>query len=394
MRRIRELRKKSKILVAITALCIVILWLGTPYIAKSELSIAQNKAEAFTEQVLPIDKSQYNITLDGYNVIHPSSDISPPDNKDYILNDFKQEYCRYSFVSDQSELIVIYKVENGFLTTCSVTVVKGKVLTDPLYSNVNDIIIGFLERYQAFTGFDSSDMRYMVSNANVMDNQTLLLGDLKLKIDNKDSFSLGQSTSLMWYRVINGCEYLQLSLGFTNGAFVGYKDVRELYPIGDTTINISKEQAIYLASKYVRENYTYEMPDKVWINDFSFIENQTLAVLSPIVRNTTQYPTWIITFTLDHTYPGSVVGLIVIVSARSGEILVCSNQAVGGRIPPSDNGANVVVLTTPPTLLLSPAPSSMANEASSGIISTVLVAMAIITLTLAIVAVLFRKKRK
>jgi hypothetical protein len=385
------LRKKLKIFNVMSAIVIVILALGTSSIAKSEFSVAQKKAESFTEQVLPIDKSQYNITLDGYNVLRP------PDVEDSELNNLKQEYYRYSFVSDQSELSVTYKFENDFFTTCVVTVLKGAVLTDHPGSNLNDAVLDFLQRYQTFTGLDTSDMRYMVSNAEVMQNQTLILGDLKLKITNEDSPSLGHGASLMWYRVINGCEYLQLSLGFTDGVFIGLRDIRKLYPIGNTTVDVSKEQAIDIAMKYIRENYTYEMPGNVWIKDFKVLEQQTMAVLSPTVRNSTQYPTWIITFTLDHTYPGSVVGLIVIVSAATGEVMVCSNQAVGGSAAPSNDNTNVVVLPSPSPLLSSPPSSPMTNEVSSTDMETTLmavVAVVALVFTLTLVTLFIRKRSK
>lgn len=320
------MKKKYKMCSLITVLFFVIMLLGMISVVNAEVSSAQAKVETFTENTLPIDKSQYNITLDGYYVSYP------PSIKDRELNNYKQEHYRYSAVSDKSELSISYTVENGFLTTCVVNVKKGAVLTDQPYSNLNDAVTSFLEKYQSYKNVDNTEMRSMLQNTDLLKNQTLISGDLKLQITNGDYPFSGHTTSFMWYRTINGCDYLELSLGFNDGTLTGLKDVRELYPIGDATVNISKDQAISIALKYVSENYTYEMPGNIWINNFNVVEKNVTATLSPTVRESNrQYPIWSIWLPLDHTYPGSVVALQVSVSAASGEVLLCGNQATGGN---------------------------------------------------------------
>ncbi|MFA5572879.1 MAG: hypothetical protein GX799_10600 [Crenarchaeota archaeon] len=380
------MRKKTKVFLTMTALVIVLISLGTASIAKSEVSTAQQKAEAFTENVLPIDKSQYNITLDGYFVSYP------PDIKDRELNNYKQEHYRYSLASDESDLSVSYTVENDVLKRCVVTIKRGQVLTDRPYSNLNDAVIGFLERYQTYKAADTSEMKYMAQNTDLLKNQTLIAGDLKLKISNGDYPFSGHKTSLMWYRVINGCEYLELSLSFTDGIFTGFSDISQLYPIGNTSVNISKDQAIEIAMKYIQENYTYEMPGNVWVKGFNVNQSLTTAVLSPTVRDSNeQYPVWSVMFTLDHTYPGSVVGLHVIISADSGEVLLCSNQATGGSIESSDD-TTIILPSQSPISSSSTAPDNTVSSDNN--MTTTIVAVIAIVVALALIALFVKKRSK
>jgi hypothetical protein len=88
---------------------------------------------------------------------------------------------------------------------------------------------------------------------------------------------------------------------------------------------ISKEQAMAIAMNYIK-NYSYEMPDGVWISDFKV--TGTGAELVPIVRESyVLYPCWQVSLYLDKTYPGNVHGLLALVWADSGEVFSCSNMA-------------------------------------------------------------------
>jgi hypothetical protein len=153
-------------MLAITALIIATLAFTIPT-NRSEVASSQEKVEAFTEKVLPVDASKYNITLEGYFVSRPP-DVN---DSDRVLNNNKEERYRYLCVSDQSEFSVIYSVVNGILTNCIITVMKGPVLTDRPYSSLNEAATGFLEKYQAFSGLDTSEMRDMLSNIDTAKNQ-------------------------------------------------------------------------------------------------------------------------------------------------------------------------------------------------------------------------------
>lgn len=240
-------------------------------------------------------------------------------------------------------------------------------------------------------------MRNMLSNTDSLKNQTLMLDNLKLKISNGDYPFSGHKTSLMWYRVINGCEYLELSLGFTDGVFTGLRDNREITPIGNTNVNVSKEQAIAIAMKYI-ENYTYEMPGDVWITGFNVTENRVTAVLHPTERVSMLYPAWNVMLYLDHTYLGGVEALFVIVWADSGEVLLCNNQAYGGGAPSSSDNGNVVILPSPsPSLPSSPSPSASPEASVTSLSSnttTAIVAVAAIAVTVALITIFVKKRSK
>jgi hypothetical protein len=123
-----------------------------------------------------------------------------------------------------------------------------------------------------------------------------------------------------------------LDLTFRNGLLIGMLDQRAVYAIGDTSVNISKEQAVAIAMKYI-QNYSYTVPRKVEISGFNVTEERTVTQLAPVLRESdTLYPSWNVMLYLNQTYPGSVYALSVNLWADSGEVWGCYNQAGSGVI--------------------------------------------------------------
>ncbi len=105
------------------------------------------------------------------------------------------------------------------------------------------------------------------------------MGNIKLTISHSASASQNL-TSFRWTYVINGAEYYPLlNIGFEkNGLLQGLLDTRDVYSVGDTTVNISKEQAVDIAMKYL-PSYSYEMPDHTFVSDFNITEDKTMTEL-------------------------------------------------------------------------------------------------------------------
>jgi hypothetical protein len=79
----------------------------------------------------------------------------------------------------------------------------------------------------------------------------------------------GVENNVLWscsMYVTNGS--VAVDLAFRDGVFSGLIDHRQLYSIGDTTVNVSMRQAIEIAIKRV-ENYSYYMGNGIWISDFN-----------------------------------------------------------------------------------------------------------------------------
>lgn len=311
------------------------------------VSTAQDKALAFIENVLPIDSSRYNITLRNYGV------PKLPDIGSYKQRDAEpEEILTYSLESKDSVLDVICTIKGNVLYICNVYVVNGSVITDRPYANLVDVAQSFLEKYQAYSKIDSTEMIDTLSDVDPTKNTTITSGALKLTVTHKDLSDtvFGDSINFRWVRTFNGCDYPTVNVVFRNGVFSGIIDQRAIYSIGDTAVNISEEQAIKIAMEYIK-NYSYRMSDDIVITDFNVTEDRTVASLIPTVRESNVlYPYWSVTLYLNQTYPGSINALLVGIWADSGEVFFCHHQGTGGSDLISDGNSG----SEPPTTSTSP----------------------------------------
>ena len=306
----------------------VILSFGMPSVQPTA-STGQNKALAFIENVLPIDSSQYNIT---FKPPFPSN-FSIDSGLKIIGSDSLIE--TYSLESKDSSLTFICSFYEGVLYQCQLGVDNGSIITDQSYANTADAAKSFLEKYQAYSNLDSTEMIAMLANVDPTQSTTINSGDLKLTITHKDltGTAFGDSINFRWVRIINGCEYLTINAAFTDGIFSGFIDHRARYIIGDTTVNISKEQAIAISMEAIK-NYSYHMSDDWVVTGFNVTEDKIIANLIPTVKeNNILYPAWSVTLPLNGTWPGSVTELLVGVWAGSGEVYLVHHQAYAQLYP-------------------------------------------------------------
>jgi len=317
------------IILVVVFIAAALLSFGAIPLNNSSVSTAHDKALAFIKNVLPIDSTKYNITLESYHVPElPDIGLANP------IND-KQEILTYLLESKDSTLKVICTIQNGFLKGCTLDVLKGSVISDRPYTNVVDIAKSFLQKYQAYSSMDSTEMIAMLLNVDPTKNATITSGNLKLTVTHRNLTGtfFGDSINFRWVQTFNGCDYLPVSIGFSDGVFSGFLDHRGIYKIGDTRVNISKAQAIKIAMEAVK-NYSYRMSDDWVVTGFNVIEDQAVANLHPQVRESNVlYPAWSITLPLNGTYPGSVRELLVGIWAGSGEVYFVHHQAYSYPYP-------------------------------------------------------------
>jgi hypothetical protein len=282
----------------------------------------QDQALSLIENVFPIDLSQYTITLT------QSNNLS-------LWTVSTQEVLTYTLESEESVFDIIFNFENNIFTFCFVGIQKGSINTDNSYANLNEAAKGFLDKYQNHNGENLTEMKRMLNYADETKNMTLISGNLTLTIRNLSSTTyFGNSTVFQWRYTINGVNYPGITLSFRNGAFDGLNDRRDLYEIGDTTINISKEQAINIAIDEVNNNYSYDMGGGITISDFNVTKDRAVAWLGTSTReHFVLYPIWNVMLYLDKRYPGSVYGILVHLWADSGVIFSTGNQAEATLFP-------------------------------------------------------------
>jgi hypothetical protein len=376
--------KQVEKLVCAVFLIAIFTQLGIISTVHSAITASQEKSVALIENVLPIDSSQYDITLRNYGV------PELPDIGYYKQSDVEQEILTYSLESRDSTLDVICTFSNNVLTICNIYPVKGSVISDRQYSNLLDAVKVFLEKYQAYSKMDSTEMINMLSNVDPAKNATITSGTLKLTVTHQDLSGtwFGDTVDFRWVQTFNGCDYLAVDLVFRDGVFSNLIDHRQLYSIGNTAVNISKEQAVKIAMEYIK-NYSYKIAEDVWISNFNVTEDRTVANLVPTVRESNVlYPYWSVTLYLNQTYPGSVTSLLLGIWADSGEVLFCHYQAYGGSDLISDGNSD----SESPTTLSSPSPSEN-NEAPMDLMVAIMVA-ATIVIAVATITILFKKRVK
>jgi hypothetical protein len=316
--------KKSVKKIFVTLLLLAtITSLGAFTVAYSKDSTAQDTTLEFIENALPVDMSRYKATFTKQSKAKNYSGIGLSQSVQYTLE------------SEESILVVNCYVRNNVLTGCILKAKEGQVISDRSYVNMIDAAKGFLEKYQTYTERDSTEMIDMLANADTTKNSTVTAGNIKFTISNR--VILGSERILFdWFYTVNGTDYTSLKIRFRNGVFHSLHDNRGIYTIGDTSVNVSKEQAIANAMNYL-ESYSYLMHGGVKMSGFNVTEERTIAELRCAVRNSSVlYPFWWVKLFLNQTYPGNIGAFIVKVWADFGEVYYIGQTGPGGGIPPVD----------------------------------------------------------
>jgi hypothetical protein len=109
------------------------------------------------------------------------------------------------------------------------------------------------------------------------------------------------------------------------------------------------------------ETYSYDMFNDTKISGFNITSDRTIAELTTTPRNASVLnPCWTVKLYLNQTYPGSVVGFLIHIWAKSGEVYAVNEIAIGDASsinsfsnepeetnPVSTNNANSAFSTIP-----------------------------------------------
>jgi hypothetical protein len=206
----------------------------------AEQTTAQDKAISFIDKVLMVDLSKYDI-----NLKHDSTLDGVP-----LSNDSRKiTTLLYSLSSENSTVNIDFIVEKDVVTSCNFCPLHDVTRTEQ-YNSRLDGVKSFLERYQAYSLIDSTNLADMLDNVDITQESTTIVGNTKLVI--------GRSL-FQWIHTVNGADYTSLRVSFyQSGAVASFMDNRGIYTIGDTSITISKEQAVNIALKNL-VSYSYKM---------------------------------------------------------------------------------------------------------------------------------------
>lgn len=218
---------------------ILLLFLVVTQVPRSQAlsSTSEEKALSFLNEVIGLDISKYTASVTRHD--------GPNAGEEYIT------YRLDSFLTSQVNANFFFY--QGKLDSCNLNpsfgsqILYSKPKADPFNTTLN-----MVERYQSW--LNDSQVQEMVNllrQVGSVRNATEFSGNLTFKI-------VVYSPSYTVYKfsnTFNGVDYTGLSLTFS-GNYLYFNDDRGYRTIGDTTIYVSREEAISIAEDFVR-NYSY-----------------------------------------------------------------------------------------------------------------------------------------
>jgi hypothetical protein len=346
---------------------------GTTNQAYSAELSAPEKALEFLTNVVKLDMTKYNATLVSNWVDYPSHWGGLP-----------QEVVRYDLEwGGESKLYVTCRLRDKTLYSCGMEVLKGSpIYTEPQPTNVLDMTKVLLERYQTYSGASYiQTMRNMLDTIDEIKNMTTTVDNTRLTISIKDIPTAPSAepiiyTNFDWVYTVNGIDTPQNVVSFTldQGFFRSFRDDWNLYKIGSTDVNVSKEEAISMAMNTAK-NYTLKIWMNEWIEvEFTIVDEPVAAELFMYPRETlTVYPFWRIELYFDKLYY-SAFGIRVGIWADTKQIKYCESLSYAGGPPEEEN------------------PTTLTNEPFLTIL--IVIAIVIVTVVGAALLVYFRKIKK
>ncbi len=338
---------KTKFLVTIIISLLIISSAYTfviPSVHAAELTTEQKGLGALGN-VMGLDLSKYSVESQQNN-------LSPPS-----LGGKLQEGILYTLTSADSKLSIFYTYTNGSLQSLYVLGNEGNpILTKPL-SSVDNIESAkdFLANYQANTNKSIfGELKNTLNNLNDKQNLTKTIGNTVLESTSNDN----GVNSFKWFYTANGAiaPYTKtIAMSFKNGFLQSFIDNWDLYPVGSTNINLSKEQAIAIALDAARQhNWTMTLDEGVLdpaiFNEKRSVSWTTLAFDTSIDINTARskdsielYPVWKIGIVLNRVY-GELYGIEVDIWADTKEIRLVEeqySQLAGPWLESIDTSSNI-----------------------------------------------------
>lgn len=274
----------------------------------------------FIKEVLAIDTAKYNITVRSLN--NPAMSTATAEQVAQAGSN-----TQYKLNSSKSSLEVIITFIKGNITWANLYVYTGDLLyTQPPSSNPTEAAQNFLAAYQTFSGRNVTDMTQTLQGISPVNGSTYTVGTLQLRATHLDLSGtyFGDNYNFDWVNTYSGFDYKYLSITFQDRHFGGFFDHYLRYPIGDTSVNITSQQALQIGLD-AAETYSYDMGAGITISNFNI--TRTEVVLDPQTRNDVLYPCYTVYLNFNGTYPGSVHGLIVYIWAGTGEIHLISLNA-------------------------------------------------------------------
>jgi len=326
----------------ITSTIVLLLVLAFPLLqmpkAYSAELTAQDKTLIFLKDIVKIDVTKYTATLTRNWVDYPPH-----------WGGLTEEVVRYNLeVVNESRLYVTCRFRENMLYSCSLQVRKGSpIFAESQPTKVVDATKGFLERYQAYSEASYlQEIRNMLDKVDETKEMTVTSGNIKLttssqEIQNDPNVEAIERTSFEWTYTVNGVDAPQnvVRVTFEGGVFKSFRDGWNLYKIGSSNVNVSREEAINLG-RNAAEDYTLQIYLDYGLTDveFNLVDEPVKAELFMYPKETlTVYPFWRVELYFDKYYY-SAYGIQVGIWADTGEIASCESlSGLGSPLAEEDS---------------------------------------------------------
>src|SRR3989304_4124551 len=197
----------------------------------------QQKGLTVLNNVVGIDVTKYNVTTQEY----------PEDVKASYMGVVPQRSVEYTLTSVKSKLKMFYTFANGNLQMIQVLENEGapKLTKPPVIANIQ-AAKSFLSKYQICNGDPLyGELQSMLNGLDPRINVTKTSGNIHLETTTIDGY-----TNFKWYYTSNGAiaPYSKfIALSFKDGFLSAFVNNWQLYDVGSTSVNLTKQEALNIA---------------------------------------------------------------------------------------------------------------------------------------------------
>jgi DNA-binding transcriptional ArsR family regulator len=284
------------------------------------LSSTSEKAMSVIRDIVQIDIKQYQVTLLS-NTVENRSD----------LGGVVEQILKYSLTNSRSKMDIDLRFRNNHFSLYEFSLIEGVPPYDPIFTqpqptNILEATRGIIDRYKSIANDPYlEEMSTLLASANGA-NSEQTLGNTKLKVTIN-----GDNAEVLLMYTANGVDFAAKSirLVFQNNILQALYDDWYFYAVGNTQVNVSKDQAIQIARNAAKD-FEWKA-DGETVSNFNVLSEPVSALFFPHARTDqlVLFPYWYITLYLDREYPGGVNSIAVGVWADTGE--VANIQALSGQ---------------------------------------------------------------
>jgi hypothetical protein len=299
------------------------LWMLMLVVLISLLSIAQtpraqaatatpslgDKALSFLTDVIQLDLSKYKVTL-----------YENTSNGEHLFYRLYPNDASPLF-SASSDTLAIFNFHNGTLGSCDLSPgLRGLIYVHPFSDRFN-ATLGIVQRFETWANDSwATGMENLMAKVGSEKNVLEVSGNESLRITLYSSgFGIYQFSNYF-----EGVEYTGVTIAMGNSTGdLFFTDSRAFHKIGNTTINVSREQAINIAEDYVK-NYSYKHTfgngTSITVSNLNVTGISSAGLKSDIGENSMLFPYWDVRVNVSNMPARGLQGVGVVISANDGTV--------------------------------------------------------------------------